>query len=743
MPRAFWLALSFLALCGLVWVASSFQTEDVPRITGVDVDPSTSTPVRPHRAGSLEAPSLPSVPPSTPSFVVLDATTLQPLVGAQVWLADASSSTPRILASDGSGRVPRPSAFPALIVVRAPRHRLFAAELDAGDLDRGIALRRSFDLEVAVRTTAGRPARGVEVVYIPPPPRRTAPSPGTATEADETVSIVETLLSSRRPDEALTSELTRIERDAHRLEDLAKRLDPSKDCRALLEAMRKLTRSGRMCQPMDGDPRILKDARIPFPRAEVSDASGKILFSGLLPFGKFPPAHLGLKHHHVVAAKDEKGDLAAERKLMRRGPAVELVALSHPPGERTLKVDLRVATTAEIRGVCGFDGHGGRGTVELRRIGEGKTADGRPYRRIGTVQFHAPDRLEAFRFENVLPGSYIIEAWWESGPREFSVARREAVVAGDEVVDLGRLLPESDAAWPFTLRVYDTEKGDVAMEPTPDDVDLLLLTDLEMGRPKQPPIAIRLRVPLGAVTILGLPPQSHTVTATILREPPGSLTWLRTQIEKSQRFDPNEGVNIVFRLVKKATVRMHVRLPRPLTDPSVYCWIVGPTLDLQTSINLVPVSRDDPTLLVGTKSCQAWGDAGFFARFTDDATGSYLAVSRDLRSLPDRWELQASPGVALRGRLLDTQGRPLANVLLHFELEWTGHALPRGTLSTVVDAEGRFHIQGLPPEATVRFESTASLAVRTPSSGTRTIDVVWTEERFRPLPIPPWLRSSR
>ncbi len=732
MPRAFWFLVAVVVLISLAWVGLSFQTETEVRITATDERP-TPPPAHPHRTGPPEAPPTTSIDDQNPVFSILDAPTLKPVAGAEVWIAETTSAPPRFFEADGSGQIPRPSSFPALVVVRAAGHRFFAAELDGGALRRGIALRRSFDLEVRLRTHEGLPVAGAEVVYIPPPPSSPA---ARASMTDEESQLIHSILGQRRPGEMLVNELNELEQSARHLEDLVNRLDRTKDNSGVFDEIRELTRSGSTMAPITGNPEVLQDATIVFPRAKRSDATGTILFSSLLPFGKLPPAHLGLKRHHVLRARDAKGDLRVERNLMRQGPAVELVELSHPPKEKTLHVDLAVTTTAQIRGLCGFDGHGGRGIVELRQIGEGKTVNGEPYRRVQTVQFHAPSRLEAFRFENVLPGSYIIEAWWESGPHEISIARREATVAGDEVVDLGRLLPEYESVWTFALRLQNADGQDLELESTPDDVQLWIDTEFDPLRPQQPFYSAHLQVPLGTLKLLGLPPQTHTVKATLLRTPPEGLTLMPSHIEASHDYDPTKTVDIVFRGVKQAMVHLRVRLPLPMKEPATYCWLVGPSMDLQRSITLAPLSKDDPSLLGGEIACPAWGKAGFFARFRDGATGSFLAVTRDLHSLPDPITLQAQTGAALTGRLLDANGTPYRDVLLDFALEWGSQPIPSGSLFTEVDHEGRFHIQGLPPGATVRFGWRKPVTVRTPSTGTRTVDVVWPDTQFPPLPNP-------
>ncbi len=736
MPRAFWFIALILALLGLIGVGLFFQGNDEAPITGADGNVAAPPSPRPHRTGSPEASPPPPNAPKEATFSILDASSLEPLEGAEVWIAAPPTSPPQFFRSTASGHVPRPSSFPALVVVRALGHRFFAAELDQESLHRGVVLRKSFDLEVRLRSPLGKPIPQAEVVFIPPaPPIDTSLASRSPLEVDA-ARLAQLLVGQRQPDETLVNDLNDLERRARDIEDLVGRLDASKDCAEILNGIRTLVRSAPPAVPLTGDADVLEGKTVVFPRAKTSDAHGRIHFSGLLPFGRRPPAHIGLKRHHVLKARDAKGDLPVERKLMRQGPAVELVQLSHPPDQETLRVDIEMTPTAVIRGLCGFEGHGGRGVVELRRISEGKTAHQQSHRREVTVQFHAPSRLEAFRFENVLPGSYVVEAWWESGPHEISIVRREATVTGDEVVDLGRLLPEYDSTWTLAFRVRNERGDDLTLTPTPDDVALWLMTDFDTRRPQQPGFTMRLPVPLGTVKILGLPPQSHALKATLQRDLPDELAVVRSCVESSFAYDPNRTIDIVFQVAPPTRVRLRVRLPRPMEDPATCCWLVDPSSDLTRSITLVPQSKEDPSLLGGETECPMWGEAGFFARFRDGDTGSFLAVTRDLRSLPDPVTLEAQAGVALRGRLLDTEGDPYRDVLLHFELEWNHRPIPHGSLFTEVDHEGRFYIPGLPPGASVRFGNRDPVIIRAPKTGTRTADVVWRDKDFPLVPNP-------
>ncbi|MEZ5964723.1 MAG: hypothetical protein R3F56_12820 [Planctomycetota bacterium] len=596
-----------------------------------------------------------------------------------------------------------------IVAVRRPGFVPQVVERSAGPAGIEVALTRACGIELTFRDAAGRPVVGVPVRLLPEPIGAT-PWGGDwyRCTSPEAVSAGDARRLAR-----VFAQDSRDDRRASQAEGEAPPLarpDLTQPTRAavLALALPLDLPGGRACDPMF---RLIADQA-----DRISDERGVVRWDELPPgeyrWGLCAPMHATIvpAHENTSFERVEGGVLAG------RDPVPLLSGRMQPrPGEM-LRFSIETIAGARVRGRVQTGTPGAAGQVALvhrRLFGDGDAAV-ESHRVEATVDLGADG---SFVFDNVGPGIHVVRSAWWTTPSDLHYAAVSVEVAAGDDRDVGVLQPTEGTLLEANLRLVD-RRGEVldpvalfgrpievfvGLEVVPDSRRI----DMSLSEMIAFPVGQQLRVHGVAAGRAWL----RATRTDDARAVDGSSAAIVDAPVRELRLPVSEPVDVALRVDRLRDVEVEVSLPAEASATRLEFWLrarsTGEMRDLRTRVRgaqaRVQLTLPEDEYDVFARTCTCSGGAGAFG-FGALTVGSGTGE-------PARLQLGAAAG--LRGRVVASDGRPLANEALEWHFARAGSSW---IVRARTGADGRFDLPGLIPGSHLRDER-LGLGVQVPALG--------------------------
>ena len=650
---------------------------------------------------------------------VRDAGTGRPLAAEVSWRATAGAGEllvytgeggvawlPDWVSSAGDGRLRAAAA--GYLASRT------AGTVPAGGLD--VVLIPAAELELRFRDVDGQPVEGVVARLLPPVVEgpelgaqwRRELDPGTGAGRSET--RYAWAPPDRVPDRAPTGARDQQEATWPAAPGLRRRFDPRAE--ALGEEL-EWTRS--------------------------SGADGRVLWEGLPPGSGW---RWGLVSEHRMAL--EPGHEALRVPVTSggllvigsgRAPADLSGRIELRPGERTA-FELTVRREGSVRGRLPRSGGPSSGPAQVkiyhgvrRPLSDGRTVEGEELE-----AFTTSDTSGRFAFEGLAPGTKLLRAYWVEEPLDYRFAALQFELPDGASVDLGVVLPLVGSTVEGVVRLVEAGGGPIGQDElfgTHEALPIVLELNT-LGRPhdEERRIFEQVGVPLGAPFRLhGVPPGTlHAWAAPAPERWPALLdpgtTRLHRRALAELEVPTHEPLELDLRVERLVERELRVRFPAGVEPVGLHAYLLPAgggsirreRLLLPHGAGRAEVSegalRGRLRLAPGRWHLLVRPDDGGGLFATIPGIGGRAWRPDELPSLfaqatvevgPQRnapIELDLRPAASLAGLLLGPGGRPRPGGLVILACEpWASATGGSRPFWSKADAEGRFHLGGLVPDA--------------------------------------------